>query len=72
MGKVVLKDPLEWLSDQFVNYGEQFIMCKLVDSWQSRGIEYDTLLKHINSIPSFLIEEYIIEDAKSLLDKYYS
>lgn len=72
MGKLVLKDPLEWLRDQFVEYGEQFIMCRLVDSWQTRGIEYDTLLKNINSIPSFLIEEYIIDDARALLDKYYS
>lgn len=72
MGKVALKKPLEWLSEQFVNYGEQFIMERLVYSWQNSGIGYDDLLNKINTVPSFIIEEQIIDDSKMLLEKYYN
>lgn len=72
MGKVVLSKPLNWLSIQIVEYGEGVIMDKLVCNWKKRQIGYDDLLRKIDSIPSFVLEESVIIDSKALLDKYYN
>lgn len=75
VSKWFLRDPLQWFTDQFVEYGEQFVMGRIVESWREKNITYEQVLSKLdtlNSFSSFFPAENIIEDSKMLLDRYYN